>query len=1180
MISKIKYYTAVILVFLFNIPVYAAPNGANVVHGSVNISQSGSNTVINQNTDKAIINWNSFDINKGESVLFNQNSSSSIILNRVTNGMPTNIFGSISANGNVFILNQAGVLVGNGASINTNSFLAGAANINDNDFIAGKYHFYGAQGNVINNGSIKVHNGGYAVLMGKNVTNNGLISAKLGKIYLSSGETFRMDMSGNDLIGVAVEKGITDAYISNAGHIQAEGGTIIMTAKNASDVIRQAVNNTGIIDASSISYEGGKVILGAENGQVINKGEINVSSDSNNSGSIEIKAEHIINNGLIYANGLNGGTINMLSSDLLKIDSSSIIQANSFGYGNGGNIRLISQKRAESYNGALVEASAVYGSGGFIELSGYDSVYAFGSFNTKSMYGKYGQFLLDPSNMFIGNYSNLADNENNQVSSDGNTYIDITWLNNMLNTSNVSLQTLQGNGSGDITLNAGVTLTGTNGLTLDAANNISLLGNIGGLSALTLNAGGSITGNNNITVGDITANAVDNILLTKLNITGKSSYISSHGDVNLVGDSIGFVNNITGQKVGIEVTGTGNGISMDTALETDKAAITGQEVTLKADGAVNVSVDTASLSAESVSDSLDITNLNRDETILIKYFGGNTSTYTQNNGVVDLSYIPENAIGQDLTISSVYGTVQAVDRLDALKQYTGLKIDANTIHFIENNNNPLTLDSSFLGNKKAVKYVFETNGDINVDLNTMASDLLNSGLELISNNGAITSLSDISAMYFSATALNDINVNSYLLGGISLESGTGSINYSHKAGPVSIRGLKALNGDINVSLIGLSGDIPSIPGVTIPSEFDAGDLYISSLASNKSVNITTANAQVISISGSGETALNLNITNGNANPYKLEVSNNYDITLNTSNTQYSTIKLDSSNGSIYFPVTDNTLTAVDKIFLSAQHINNDSGDLVLSAKEVYINQKTGSNEFAVSADKADINGSDVSVILAKDTVLTDIDNDDYSVNGGNINILSSGNISLHDKISAADLNMITGSFNFESGSNSNVIQGNNVAIYADGDITGSGKIIGNKVYLAGSTIASTSNLLVLADYGHFISTAVDKPENDILININTDNWFENLKSYKFEANGPGLSYLNGKLVDYKVYDMVKNMYSRNLQPIENTNIDKVTGDDLIKGGRLQDTSELVTVEDNKTPKVNTITKKNKSIELK
>lgn len=1178
MISKIKYYTAVILVFLFNIPVYAAPNGANVVHGNVNISQSGSNTIINQNTDKAIINWNSFDVNKGESVLFNQNSSSSIILNRVTNGLPTSIFGNISANGNVFILNQAGVLVGNGASINTNSFLAGAANINDNDFIAGKYNFYGAQGNVINNGSIKVQDGGYAVLMGKNVENNGLISAKLGKIYLSSGETFRMDMSGNDLIGVEVEKGITDAYISNTGYIKAEGGTIIMTAKNASDVIRQAVNNTGVIDASSISYKGGKVILGAENGQVINDGEINVSSKSDEGGSIELKAEHIINNGLVYANGLNGGLINMLSSDLLKIGSSSIIQANSFGFGNGGNIKLISQKRAESHKGALIEAGSIYGSGGFIELSGYDSVYAFGNFNTKSLYGVYGQFLLDPSNMFIGNYSNLADNENNQVSSDGNTYIDITWLNNMLNTSNVSLQTLQGNGLGDITLNAGVTLTGTNGLTLDAANNISLLGNIDGLSALTLNAGGSITGNNNITVGDISANALNNILLTKLNVTGKSSYVSSTGDVNLVGDSIGLITNITGQKVGIEVTGTGNGISMDASVGTDKAAVTGQEIIVKADGAINVSVDTESLSAESVSDSLGITNLNRDTTILVKYFGGKTSTYTQNNGIIDLSYIPENAIGQDLTISSVYGTVQAVDRLEALKQYTGLKINANAIHFIENNNNLLTIDSSFLGNKKAVKYIFETNGDINVDLNSMASNLLNSGIELISNNGAITSLSDISAMYFSANALNDINVTSYLLGGISLESGRGNINYTHKVGPVSIRGLKALNGSINVSLIGASGDI-SIPGVTLPPEFDSGDLYIYNLASNNPVNITTANASVISISGSGETALNLNLTNNNINPYKLEISNNHDITLNTANTQYSNIKLDSKNGSIYFPVTDNALSAVDKIYLSANHINGDINNLSLTAKEVYINQKTGSNAFTINTDKADINGSDITVTLSKDTLLADINNDDYAVKGGNINILSAYNVTQQDKISAADINMITGSFNFENGGN-NVIQGNNVSIYAEGDIAGSGKIIADKVNLAGSTIASTSNLLVLADYGYFISTAVDKPINDILININSDNWFENLKNYKFQSYGPGLSYLNGKVVDYGVYDMVKNIYIRNLQPIENTNIDKVNGDDLIKGGRLQDTSELVTVEDNKTPKVNNITKKNKSIELR
>ena len=228
MISKIKSFTAVILVLLFNSHVYAAPVGGNIVYGNAEIIHNGSNTTINQGSNSAIINWDSFDINKGESVHFNQNSSSSIVLNRVTNGLPTNIFGNLTANGNVFIMNNAGVLIGNGAVINTNSFLAGAANINDKDFMAGKYNFYGAMGSVINNGNIKVQNGGYAVLLGKNVENNGLIAAKLGKIYLSSGEAFRMDMSGNDLIGVYIEKAASNASTSNTGKLHAEGGTIVM----------------------------------------------------------------------------------------------------------------------------------------------------------------------------------------------------------------------------------------------------------------------------------------------------------------------------------------------------------------------------------------------------------------------------------------------------------------------------------------------------------------------------------------------------------------------------------------------------------------------------------------------------------------------------------------------------------------------------------------------------------------------------------------------------------------------------------------------------------------------------------------------------------------------------------------------------------------------------------------
>ena len=51
-------------------------------------------------------------------------------------------------------------------------------------------------------------------------------------------------------------------------------------------------------------------------------------------------------------------------------------------------------------------------------------------------------------------------------------------------------------------------------------------------------------------------------------------------------------------------------------------------------------------------------------------------------------------------------------------------------------------------------------------------------------------------------------------------------------------------------------------------------------------------------------------------------------------------------------------------------------------------------------------------------------------------------------------------------------------------------------------------------------------------------------------------------------------------PIEATNIDMVEGDDLIKGGRLLDPSELITVEKSKPDTVKSIKKRNKNIELK
>ena len=97
-------------------PVAAGPEGASVVGGAATIQgQGGPAVIVNQSTPSAIINWNTFNIRANESVRFNQPGASSVALNRVVGGLgPSEIMGSLTANGRVFIINRDGILFGPG----------------------------------------------------------------------------------------------------------------------------------------------------------------------------------------------------------------------------------------------------------------------------------------------------------------------------------------------------------------------------------------------------------------------------------------------------------------------------------------------------------------------------------------------------------------------------------------------------------------------------------------------------------------------------------------------------------------------------------------------------------------------------------------------------------------------------------------------------------------------------------------------------------------------------------------------------------------------------------------------------------------------------------------------------------------------------------------------------------
>ncbi len=113
-----------------------------------------------QSSNSAIINWNTFNIGVNESVRFNQPSASSVVLNRVTGGLgPSEILGTLTANGRVFAINRDGILLGPSAVVNTAGFLATTHDIKNSDFMAGRYNFNipgRPDASIVNQGRIKL----------------------------------------------------------------------------------------------------------------------------------------------------------------------------------------------------------------------------------------------------------------------------------------------------------------------------------------------------------------------------------------------------------------------------------------------------------------------------------------------------------------------------------------------------------------------------------------------------------------------------------------------------------------------------------------------------------------------------------------------------------------------------------------------------------------------------------------------------------------------------------------------------------------------------------------------------------------------------------------------------------------------------------------------------------------
>jgi filamentous hemagglutinin family protein len=384
-----------------SIPALSNPVNPTVVNGTATFNQTG-NLLTVTNSNGAIINWDKFSIKAGETTHFAQTSASSSVLNRVLSNDPSLIYGTLSSNGRVWLVNPAGIMVGAGGRVDVAGFVASTLNISNADFLAGRNLFVndGTAQNAINQGEIRTPTGGSVYLIGSNVANEGIITTPKGETILAAGQTVSLIDSATP--GVKVDIVGAAGNATNLGRITAEAGRI--------GIAGVIVRNSGTLNASSVVSEGGRIFLKAsQDAYVDGAGRIVITGTRG--GSVEVLGDRValMDKAEIDASGtMAGGRIlvggdyqgknpDVRNASVTYFGEDAVLRADATEVGAGGTAIIWADDTTRAYGRISARGGAQGGNGGFVETSGKRFLDVGGiEVNTGG-----GQWLLDPTDITV-----------------------------------------------------------------------------------------------------------------------------------------------------------------------------------------------------------------------------------------------------------------------------------------------------------------------------------------------------------------------------------------------------------------------------------------------------------------------------------------------------------------------------------------------------------------------------------------------------------------------------------------------------------------------------------------------------------------------------------------------------------------------------------------------------------
>ena len=402
-----------ILVALMASPALAQtlPTGGVAVHGGAtfNTSQPNRLTVTTTNgagNNHSAINWNSFSIGSGNTTNFVQPSSGSLSINRVVTNTPSQLFGTLSSNGKLVLVNQSGIAVGAGAVVDTAGFTASALAMSEADAIAGRLRFGGGSSTSLTVDGNIIARGGDVVLIAPNidVAKSAVVESQGGSVVLAAGQS--VEVTGRGMEGITLQVQAPTDQAINLGTLKGD----------AVGIFAGTLKHSGMIQAVRVNREGGKVVLRAQGDAFVHgQGQINAVSSSGKGGSVDVLGDRVavMDEALIDVSGQQGGgTIRMggdfqgknsavPNANMTFLGRDATLKADAVDAGNGGRVIVWADQQTQGYGTISARGGAQSGDGGFVEVSGKNKLAFAARVNTLAPKGKAGTLLLDPLDIEI-----------------------------------------------------------------------------------------------------------------------------------------------------------------------------------------------------------------------------------------------------------------------------------------------------------------------------------------------------------------------------------------------------------------------------------------------------------------------------------------------------------------------------------------------------------------------------------------------------------------------------------------------------------------------------------------------------------------------------------------------------------------------------------------------------------